>query len=78
MGRAADPDESGGGAWAAHFLISLPLAAAGILVLIGIAAVHRRLAPVLTGRRPVRWVIPVALAIPVPAVALFIAWLHQI
>jgi hypothetical protein len=67
-----------GGAWAAHFLISLPMAAAGILVLIGIAAVHRRLTPVLAGRRPAPWVIPVALAIPVPAVALFIAWLHQI
>jgi hypothetical protein len=66
------------GAWAAHFLISLPLAAAGLLVLIGIAAVHQRLSPVLAGRRPVPWVIPVALAIPLPAVALFIAWLHQI
>jgi hypothetical protein len=66
------------GAWAAHFLISLPMAAAGVLVLIGIAAVHQRLAPVLAGRRPARWVIPAALAIPVPAVALFIAWLHQI
>jgi hypothetical protein len=67
-----------GGAWAAHFLISLPLAAAGIAVLIGIAAVHQRLTPVLAGRRPAPWVIPVALAIPVPAAVLFVAWLHQI
>lgn len=69
---------SRGGAWAAHFLIGLPMAAAGVLILIGIAAVHQRLAPVLAGRRPAPWVIPVALSIPVPAVALFIAWLHQI
>jgi hypothetical protein len=69
---------SRGGAWAAHFLIGLPLAAAGLLVLIGVAAVHRRLTPVLAGRRPAPWVIPVALAIPVPAAVLFVAWLHQI
>jgi hypothetical protein len=66
------------GAWAAHFLISLPLAAAGLLVLIGVAALHRRLSPLLAGRRPAPWVVPLALSIPVPAAFLFVAWLHQI
>lgn len=69
---------SRGGAWAAHFLIAVPMALAGVLVLIGIAAVHQRLTVALAGRRPAPWVIPVALAIPAAAVAFFIAWLHQL
>jgi hypothetical protein len=69
---------SRGGAWVAHFLVSLPLSLAGALALIGIAAVHQRLTSALDGGRPARWLVPVALFIPLPAVALFIAWLHQI
>jgi hypothetical protein len=67
-----------GGAWLVHFLVSLPLSLVGLLALIGIAAVHQRLTAALDGDRPARWLIPVALVIPLPAVALFIAWLHQI
>jgi hypothetical protein len=67
-----------GGAWVAHFLISLPIAAAGVAALIGIVAVHRRLTLLLTGRYSRRWPIAVALLIPIPAVVFFIAWLHQI
>jgi hypothetical protein len=66
------------GAWTVHFLVSLPMAAAGIFVLIGIAAVHQRLTLALTGRRPAPWVIVVALVVPALAVIFFILWLHQI
>jgi len=66
------------GAWAAHFLISLPMAAAALLMLAGIATLHGRLSVMLTGRRPAPWVLAVALVLPLPAVVLFIAWLHQI
>jgi hypothetical protein len=54
-------------------VIGSPIFVAGALALIGIAAVHQRLTLALTGRRPAPWLIPIALAIPVPAVALFVA-----
>jgi len=54
------------------------MAAVAGLALIGIAAIHQRLTTALADRRPAWWLIPAALAVPVPAVALFIAWLHQI
>jgi hypothetical protein len=66
------------GAWVAHFLISLPIAAAGLAALIGIVAVHKRLTLTLNGRYSRRWPIVAALLIPIPAVLFFIAWLHQI
>lgn len=66
------------GAWAAHFLIGLPTAAASVLLLAGIATLHGRLTTMLTGRRPAPGVLAVALVLPLPAVALLIAWLHQI
>jgi hypothetical protein len=66
------------GAWTAHFLISLPMAAAGLAALVGIALVHQRLTLALTGRPAGRWPIVAALLIPIPAVLFFIAWLHQI
>ncbi|MET0493180.1 MAG: hypothetical protein ABW000_08630 [Actinoplanes sp.] len=66
------------GAWAAHFLLALPMAAAALLVLVGIAAVHRRLTEGLAGGGRAPWVIPVAVAIPLPAAVFFVAWLHQI
>ena len=66
------------GAWAAHFLIGLPLAAAAVLVLAGLSVVHDRLTGVFAGRRPPWWALTVALLLPWPTVALFIGWLHQI
>ncbi|GAA3345168.1 hypothetical protein GCM10020358_51190 [Amorphoplanes nipponensis] len=66
------------GAWAAHFLVGLPMAAVALLLLAGLAALHGRLSGVLAGQRPARWVFAVALTVPLPAVALFVAWLHQI
>ena len=58
------------GAWLVHFLISAPAAAAAILLLAGLAAVHQRL------NQP-RF-IALAILIPLPAAAFFVAWLHQI
>ena len=67
-----------GGAWLVHFLITVPLAGAGILVLAGIAAVHQRLTVGLTGRRPGPWPIVATVLLAAGAVAFFIAWLHQL
>jgi hypothetical protein len=66
------------GAWLVHFLVGIPLLGAAVLALLGIAALHQRLTAALTGTRPATRLIVLALAIQVPAVALFIAWLHQI
>jgi hypothetical protein len=66
------------GAWVAHFLVGLPLAAAAVAVLIGIAAVHQRLTSALVDRRRRPIALLLALLIPLPATALFVAWLHQI
>jgi len=66
------------GAWFVHFLVGLPMAAAAVLLLAGIAALHGRLTTMLAGRRPGAWVLAVALVLPLPVVVLFIAWLHQI
>ncbi|MFI7544943.1 hypothetical protein [Actinoplanes sp. NPDC049599] len=66
------------GAWAAHFLIGLPIAVVALLLLAGLAAVHDRLSGLLAGRRPARWVLPVSLTAPLPAVLFFVAWLHQL
>lgn len=58
------------GAWAVHLLVSLPFAAAAAAALVGIATVQRHL----PGRRAV----VLAALLPLPAIALFIAWLQQI
>ncbi|BCJ43257.1 hypothetical protein GCM10010168_00010 [Actinoplanes ianthinogenes] len=69
---------SRGGAWLVHFLISIPIAAAGIAALIGIAALHRRWTARLAGEPGGAWVLPVAILCVAAEVAFFIAWLHQI
>lgn len=66
------------GAWLAHFLVGLPLAAAGLAALVGIAAVHQRLTRGLDGVRPAPWLIPVTLLIAAAGALLFVAWTHQI
>ncbi|MEU4551527.1 hypothetical protein [Micromonospora violae] len=66
------------GAWLAHFLIGLPIAAAGLAALIGIAAVHQRLTRRLDGERGPLWLFPTVLLMALAATLLFIAWTHQI
>ncbi|GAA4564559.1 hypothetical protein GCM10023176_10790 [Micromonospora coerulea] len=66
------------GAWLAHFLVGLPMAAAGLVALVGIAAVHQRLTRSLDGVRPAPWLIPVTLLITLAGALLFVAWTHQI
>jgi hypothetical protein len=67
-----------GGAWLAHFLVGLPMAAAGLAALIGIAAVHQRLTRSFDGERPAPWLLPTALLIAAAGALLFVAWTHQI
>ncbi|MGW1452650.1 hypothetical protein ACWCO3_30995 [Micromonospora sp. NPDC002411] len=69
---------SRGGAWLAHFLVGLPLAAAGLAALIGIAAVHQRLTGRLDGERSPLWLLPTVLLMAVAGALLFVAWTHQI
>jgi hypothetical protein len=66
------------GAWSAHFLVGVPLAAAGLLALIGIAAVHQRLTLALDGGRRAPWLVPVTLVISLAGALFFVAWLHQL
>ncbi|MEU7754589.1 hypothetical protein [Micromonospora sp. NPDC049171] len=69
---------SRGGAWLVHFLVGLPIAAAGLAALIGIAAVHQRLTRRLDGERSPRWLIPTALLMASAGAVLFVAWSRQI
>jgi hypothetical protein len=66
------------GAWAAHFAISLPFVALGLLVLAGLDGLHRQLAAPLAGRRTPVWAVPVALVACAAGALLFTAWLRQI
>ncbi|CCH21743.1 hypothetical protein [Micromonospora lupini] len=66
------------GAWLAHFLVGLPMAAAGLAALIGIAAVHQRLTRRLDGERSAAWLLPATLLIAAAGALFFVAWLHQI
>ncbi|MEU7612695.1 hypothetical protein [Micromonospora sp. NPDC049204] len=66
------------GAWLAHFLIGLPIAAAGLAALIGIAAVHQRLTRRLDGERGPRWLLPATLLMALAGALLFVSWTRQI
>ncbi|MGC4866778.1 hypothetical protein ACLQ3B_15245 [Micromonospora sp. DT53] len=66
------------GAWLAHFLIGLPMAAAGLAALIGIAAVHQRLTRRLDGERGPVWLYPTVLLMAVAGALLFVGWTRQI
>ncbi|MEU8211130.1 hypothetical protein AB0B85_18275 [Micromonospora sp. NPDC049044] len=66
------------GAWLAHFLVGLPLSAAGLAALMGIAAVHQRLTRRLDGERSPLWLLPTTLLMALAGALLFVAWTHQI
>ncbi|MEV4756797.1 hypothetical protein AB0J86_17015 [Micromonospora sp. NPDC049559] len=66
------------GAWAVHFLVGIPTSAAGLALLIVIAALHQRLTAALDGQRLRPWVLPLALLICAAMGLFFVAWLHQI
>jgi hypothetical protein len=65
------------GAWAAHFLVAVPFAVAGLLTLHGIATLHLRWGRLIDGERGGRWVIAVT-TLAVAAAVLVTAWTHQI
>ncbi|MGI5352306.1 hypothetical protein ACQEU8_29555 [Streptomyces sp. CA-250714] len=66
------------GAWLAHFGVSLPISAAAIGLLYGLAALHRRLTAPLRGERRPAWVLPTVL-LSCLATALFLfAFIRQL
>ncbi|WP_052359485.1 hypothetical protein [Actinoplanes friuliensis] len=67
-----------GGAWAAHFLISVPLSLAGLALLVGIAAMHQRLTASLDGERRARWLTPVTAGLCVAGGLFLVGWVRQI
>ena len=66
------------GAWTAHFLISLPFIAIGVLALIGLVRLRRSWLRWLSGERRRWWVLPVTVVLYAGAAVLVIAWLHQV
>jgi hypothetical protein len=67
-----------GGAWLAHFLISLPLAVIGLFALSGLAGLYRRWVRLIDGEPGQRWVIPVTGLVVAAATALVWAWSRQV
>ncbi|MCP2328972.1 hypothetical protein HDA40_007479 [Hamadaea flava] len=67
-----------GGAWAAHFLISIPFIAIGVLALLGLVRLRRSWLRWLGGERRRWWVLPVTLLLYAGAAVLIVAWLHQV
>lgn len=66
------------GAWLAHFLVAVPFAIAGLLALIGIAAVHQRLTAALYGGKRRFWLVPVVLVIGLAGTMFIFTWLRQL
>ncbi|MFC7549755.1 hypothetical protein [Plantactinospora sp. GCM10030261] len=69
---------SRGGAWLAHFLVGVPIMAAGLAFGALVVEVHRRLTAALTGRPTGRWVVPVALLLALVGATFVVAWTRQI
>ncbi|MGP3976909.1 hypothetical protein ACTWQF_23430 [Streptomyces sp. 8N114] len=66
------------GAWLAHFGVSVPISAAAIGLLYGLAALHRRLTAPLRGERRPAWVLPTVLLSCVAAALFLVAFVHQL
>ncbi|MEU2503616.1 hypothetical protein ABZ621_02785 [Streptomyces sp. NPDC007863] len=66
------------GAWAAHFLVSLPFAAAGLGALGLLHRLYHRLAGGLWGRRVGLWPVLALLVTALACTVLVIAWTHQL
>jgi len=66
------------GAWIAHFLIGIPISAAGLAALVGIAALHQRLTAALDGQPRPRWLLPVTVVVGGLATGFVVAWSRQI
>ncbi|MGK5737506.1 hypothetical protein [Micromonospora sp. URMC 103] len=66
------------GAWVVHFLVGVPIAAAGLALLIAVAALHQRFTAALDGERLPRWAVPSALVICAAMGLFVVAWLRQI
>ena len=66
------------GAWAMHFLVSVPIAGAGLFMLAGLAALHLAWSRRLAGQRGSRWLLPITALISVAVAIVFVAWTRQI
>jgi len=66
------------GAWAMHFLVAVPGAGVGLLMLAGLAALHLAWSRRLAGQRGGRWLLPVTVLISVAVAVFFVAWTRQI
>ncbi|MEV7530403.1 hypothetical protein ACIQNV_02590 [Streptomyces hydrogenans] len=66
------------GAWAAHFLVALPFAAAGLGALALLHRLHHRLAGRLWGRRVGAGPVLVTLVTALACAVLVVAWTHQL
>ncbi|MFJ6406022.1 hypothetical protein ACIQK9_10940 [Streptomyces hydrogenans] len=66
------------GAWAVHFLVSLPFAAAGLGALALLHRLHHRLAGRLWGRRVGAGPVLVTLVTALACAVLVVAWTHQL
>lgn len=66
------------GAWSTHFLVSVPLVAAGVALAAGVAALHRRVGGRLEGRPAPWWVAALTLAACALTLLLVIGWVGQL
>jgi hypothetical protein len=66
------------GAWAAHFLVGVPIAGAGLFMLAGLAALHLAWSRRLAGERGSRWLLPVTALVSVAVAVFVVAWIRQI
>jgi hypothetical protein len=66
------------GAWAAHFLVGVPLAGLALFALSGLAGLHGRWSRLIDGERGNRWVVPVTGLIVAAAGLLVWAWTRQL
>ncbi|BCY15298.1 hypothetical protein [Actinoplanes sp. L3-i22] len=66
------------GAWTAHAVIGAALAVAGLFMMAGLAALHRRWTARLAGAPGGAWVLPVVILSGAAGALFFIGWLRQI
>ena len=66
------------GAWAAHFLVGVPLAVLALFALSGLAGLHRRWGRLIDGEHGNRWVVPVTGLIVAATGLLVWAWTRQL
>lgn len=67
-----------GGAWLVHFAVSVPIAALAVLLLAGVAYLHRQMSRRLDGGHIARWVTPVVVVLGTAVTLFVVAWTRQL